>query len=310
MHTLLRSVLAVALISTPTLARGATCDRICLTLTLDGYFVALADRDTSRLPLAPNVRVTENGVLSAVGEGIWKQSGEATYRLDAVDPVLEAAASNAVVPENGRPVILFVRLKITDEKITEIETLVIRPGEGQRSTPAALVDPSPFHLFVPVTLQASRDEMTLAAGAYLDSLATAGTDAFRPAPITDTARRVENGVQSDAAPPASINDQLRRGFGADRLSVTDRRFAVLDEGRGIILMMGVMNLDTPARPSATPGGAPTGPPGHAVEHIGRWKQVLVEFFKVADGMIQEIQATVYDLDNPSVQGPGWPVPNQ
>lgn len=287
MHTLLRGIVVMALVSMPSLARGAACDRICLTLILDSYFVALADHDTSRLSLAPNVRVTENGVPTTIGEGLWTQAGEATYRLDAVDPVLESAASNAVLPENGTPVILFVRLKIADEQITEIETLVIRQSEGQRSTPAALIDPSPFHLFVPVTLQASRDEMTLAADAFLDSLATAGTDAFKPAPITDTARRVENGVQPDAAQQATLNDQLRRGLEADRRSVIDRRAVVLDEARGIILVMGIVHADAPVR-----------------------QQVLAQFFKVADGMIQDMQATVYNLDNAAVQGPGWPAPGR
>lgn len=287
MHILLRGILAIALVCLPTVARGAACDRICLGLILDGYFVALADHDTSRLPLAPNVRVTENGVPSTVGEGLWKQAGEPTYRLDAVDPVLESAASNAVIPENGTRVILFVRLKIVDEKITEIETLVIRPGEGQRSAPEALIDPSPFHLFVPVSLQASRDEMTMAVDAYLDSLATAGTDAFRPSPMTDRARRVENGVAPDATQQTSINNELRRAQEADRFRVADRRNVVLDEGRGVILVMGITNRGNPPR-----------------------RQIMAQFFKVADGMIQDIQATVYDLDNPAVQGPGWPAPTQ
>jgi hypothetical protein len=287
MHLLLRSVLVVALVGLPTLARAAACDRICLNLILDGYFVALADHDTSRLPLAANVRVTENGLPATIGEGIWKQAGEATYRLDAVDPVLESAASNAVLPENGKAVILFVRLKIADEKVTEIETLVLRPGDGQRAAPEALIDPSPFHLFVPVSLQASRDEMTMAVDAYFDSLDTAGTDAFTPSPISDRARRVENGEWPDAAPQISINDQLRQAQAADRFRVTDRRTVVLDEGRGVILVMGITNRGTPLR-----------------------RQVLAQFFKIADGMIRDIQVTAYTLDSRAVPGPGWPAPGQ
>jgi len=287
MHTFLRGVLAFALVCLPTVSRAAACDRICLGLILDDYFEALADHDTSRLPISPTVRVTENGAPAAIGEGLWKQAGEATYRLDAVDPVLESAASNAVLPENGTRVILFVRLKVADEKITEIETLVIRPGVGQRSAPEALIDPSPFHLFVPVTLQASRDEMTLAATAYLDSLATAGTDAFSPAPVASTARRVENGVEPPPEQMTSINDQLRQASGADRITVVDRRPVVLDEGRGVILVMGIVNRDSPSR-----------------------RQIRAEFFKVADGAIRAIQATVFDLDDPAVQGSGWPMSSQ
>lgn len=310
MHShLVRALVTIALVAAPAAAHAAPCDRICLGLILDSYFEALAAHDPSRLALAAGVRFTENGAVRKVGEGLWQRAGEATYRLDAVDPVTEAAASNAVLPDNGQPVIHFVRIKVVDERITELETIVIRPGEGQRSTPQALVDPSPYHLYVPASLQASREEMLNAVNAYLDSLTTAGTDAFRPAPIADEAVRIENGVQpppvAGDTPRPSINDQLRRGFGGDKLRVSDRRYPVFDEGRGIAVVIGVMNLDTPARPPATPGGPPAGPAGHAVQHIGPWKQILVEFFKVSDGMIREIQATMYDLDDPAIQSPGW-----
>ncbi len=307
--TAVTTAVTVVLLAAPAVASAAPCDRTCLNQMLDAYFAALAAHEPTRVALSPDVRFTENGAVRKIGEGMWQRAGAATYRLDAVDPVTEAAASNAVVSDNGRPAILFVRLKVVDERITELETVVVRPGEGQRSTPEALTDPTPYDLFVPASLMASREEMTNAANAYLDSLATAGTDAFRPAPIADEARRVENGVgprtPTDDTPRVSINDQLRRGFGNDTLRVTDRRFSVFDEGRGIAVVIGVMNLDTPARPAASPGGPPTGPGGHAVQHIGAWKQILVEFFKVADGMIQEIQATMYDLDDPAIQNPGW-----
>lgn len=302
MQSLVRAIAIIGLVFAPQVAHAAACDRICLNLMLDDYFSALADHSTARLPLSADVRFTENGTVRTIGEGLWQRAGEATYRLDAVDPTTESAASNSVVPDNGRPVILFVRLKVADERITEIETIVIRSGEGQRSAPETMFDPSPYHLFVPASLQASREEMTNAVTAYLDSLATAGTEAFKPAPIADTARRVENGVQPPLAAgdtQPTINDRLRQGFGNDKLSVTERRYPVFDEARGIVVVIGVMNLDTP-------GGTPAGPNGHAVNHTGMWKQILVEFFKVSDGMIQEIQATMYDLDDPAVQGPGWP----
>ena len=298
-HLLPALATVVLMFAAPTAAHAA-CDRLCLEQLLDWYFTALAAHDPSRVALAPDVRFTENGVVRKVGEGLWQRAGAATYRLDATDPIAESAASNAVVPDNGKPVILFVRLKVVDEKITEIESIVVRQGEGQHSTPESLQDPTPYNLFVPVSLMASREEMTLAVDAYLDSLATAGTDAFKPAPIAIEALRVENGVRPEPPPDGSpfpqINDMLRGGFGSDKLRVSDRRYPVFDEARGIAVVIGVMNLDTPNAPD-----------GHAVRHTGMWKQILVEFFKVSDGMIREIQATMYDLDDRAIQSPGWPV---
>ena len=308
---LVRALLALILMAVPTAARAAACDRPCLNRMLESYFVALVAHDTSRLPLSPDVRFTENGAVGRIGEGLWQRAGAPTYRLDAVDPVLESAASNSVVPDNGRPIILFVRLKVVDERITEIETIVIRPREGQYSTPEALTDPAPYNQPVPASLQASREEMSLVVGEYLDAVATAGTNAFKPARIAFDARRVENGVQPpvlpDDAPRVTLNDVLARGFGNDKLRVSDVRYPVFDDVRGIAVMIAVMNLDTPARPPRTPGGPPTGPGGHALQHIGMWKQIIVEVFKVSDGMIREIQATIYDLDDPRIQDSGWPV---
>jgi hypothetical protein len=311
LNYLVCALVTAFLVAAPTAARAAACDRPCLTRMLQSYFVALAAHDPSRLALSPDVRFTENGAVARIGEGLWQRAGAPIYRLDAVDPILEAAASNSVVTDNGQPIILFVRLKVAEERITEIETIVVRPREGQYSTPEALTDPAPYNVVVPTSLQASREEMSLVVSAYLDSVATAGTNAFMPARIAFDARRVENGVQPpvlpDDAPRVTINDQLARGFGNDRLQVTDRRFVVLDDVLGIAVVIGVMNLDTPARPPTTPGGPPRGPGGHALQHIGMWKQIIVELFKVSDGMIQEIQATIYDLDDPAIQSTGWPV---
>jgi hypothetical protein len=310
---LFRALLTVILITAPTAAHAAACDRLCLNRMLESYFAALVTHDASRLPLSADVRFTENGAVGKIGEGLWQRAGAPTYRLDAVDPVLETAASNSVVTDNGRPVILFVRLKVVDELIIEIETIVVRPREGQYSTPEALTDPAPYNAAVPASLQASREEMSLVVGSYLDALATAGTNAFTPARIAFDARRVENGVPPpvlpDDAPRVTLNDVLARGFGNDKLRVSDQRFPVFDDVRGIAVMIAVMNLDTPARPPLTPGGPPTGPGGHAVQHIGMWKQIIVEVFKISDGMIQEIQATIYDLDDPAIQSSGWPVPS-
>src|SRR6185295_20391883 len=79
------------------------------------------------LPLAANVRFTEDTVDMKLGEGLWKQASKIRpYRLDILDVAQGVAASQVVVEEAGMPVMLMLRLKVADMKITEVETQVTR----------------------------------------------------------------------------------------------------------------------------------------------------------------------------------------
>ena len=53
-------------------AARPACDRRCLEGFVDNYLDALAAHDVQRARLAADVRVTENGVAVAPGEGLWK----------------------------------------------------------------------------------------------------------------------------------------------------------------------------------------------------------------------------------------------
>ena len=55
--------------------------------------------------------------------------------MDALDVESGQVASMAVIAESGKNVIEMVRLKVLQRRVVEVETLVVRPGEGQRSNP-------------------------------------------------------------------------------------------------------------------------------------------------------------------------------
>ena len=62
-----------------------------------------------------------------LGEGLWKGISKLrSYRQDFLDVREGQAASHVIVEENGMPVMLALRLKIADKKISEIETMVTR----------------------------------------------------------------------------------------------------------------------------------------------------------------------------------------
>src|ERR1700723_2589461 len=97
------------------------CDRACLGDLVTQYLKDMTAHNPAALPVSPNVRFTENG------DGLWRTaSGLGTYRQDILDVAGHTAATQAVVLEDGdRPVLLALRLKERDGKITEIETMVV-----------------------------------------------------------------------------------------------------------------------------------------------------------------------------------------
>ena len=80
-------------------ASPSDCSREALRGLIDRYFAALAAHDPSGLPLAPNVRSTENGVEVAVGKGLWPTAGKALMRRVLVDTRQCGVHASAVLEE-------------------------------------------------------------------------------------------------------------------------------------------------------------------------------------------------------------------
>jgi hypothetical protein len=109
---------------------SAACTRESLKSAIDAYFEALAAHDPSGLPIASNVKFTENGKLAKLGEeGLWKTAGAVKYAHSALDIETCSSASQAVVSEGSTDIPLALRLKIQNQEITEIETIAVRPGD-------------------------------------------------------------------------------------------------------------------------------------------------------------------------------------
>ena len=65
------------------------CNRDCLTGVAEQYLTALAAKDPKKAPLAPTVRLTDNGQELPIGDGFWNSaSGRGTYVFHVADPVL------------------------------------------------------------------------------------------------------------------------------------------------------------------------------------------------------------------------------
>jgi hypothetical protein len=277
--------------SLETIAQGDTgeCDRACLAGFLDGYLSALAARDPSQLPVAGNVKFTENGRVLALGEGAWRTAGApVAYRDDLLDPLAGGAATLTAFHESSGIAQLFVRLAIVDRRIAEIETIVVRAGDVSWFAPENLerlsdlfarpVDPAQRH---------TRGELVAGARAYFTAVETEGTPDFVPAPFSRGMNRIENGLQTTNVVQNALSE--RHTWSADEqlaraaykgTVITDRRYPVVDTEHGTVLALAVFRFASGARIQ------------------------VAEIFKVTHGQLREIRAIVRNLVADT--GTGWP----
>ena len=101
---------------------------------MNRYLDAMVAHDVSKAPFAANAPYTENakGVSPAKqAEGLMAISNSfGDYKLDVADPQQGQVAIVGLVKGGGKEAILSMRLRIEKRKITEIESIIVRPGSG------------------------------------------------------------------------------------------------------------------------------------------------------------------------------------
>ncbi|MGW8369469.1 MAG: hypothetical protein ACWGPN_12430, partial [Gammaproteobacteria bacterium] len=180
-----------------------SCDRACLTGMMTGFIDALTAHDPSMLPLADDVRYTEDSRTAELGEGIWQSvTANGGFRQDYIDTRKQVAASHVLLHEDDTQVLYSVLLHVTGREITGIETLVQRVTPDGRFQPRELGGPiRGMNDPVPTGMKNSREEMIRIALTYPEGLRV-GNFTDGGTPFADEAYRVENGVitadQTDA----------------------------------------------------------------------------------------------------------------
>ncbi|HET6338675.1 MAG TPA: hypothetical protein VFG30_35895 [Polyangiales bacterium] len=237
------------------------CDRMCLLAVMQSYLDALVAKDPTKVKTAAMFKYTENGVVSMLGDTIWKTVTGlvAGARLDFADPLMGQVASQLVVSEGSAPVIYQVRLKVVNHEITEIESMAVRrQGAANGFFNAEKMKPEPVFLqAIDPAKRMTRDAMLALTEKYLDYLE--GKKSGGEVGFDMACKRYENG-QSTASGLSSFELQ------SWSFDVT-RRTLVVDEEAGITWGM------YPFTQSAT-------------------ALVVGEAFKLIDGKIMMIQAVM------------------
>jgi hypothetical protein len=176
-------------------AAAETCDRICLTGLITTYVDAMVAHDTAKLPLAADVKVTENSKAIKLGEGLWKTAtAKGQFRQDYIDLKKQVAAAHVVVLEGQGQALYTVLLHVADRKIKGIETLVQRITADSRSRPTELDKPiKGMNDPVPPGRKQARDSMIRTALTYAEGLRV-GNFTDGGTPFAAETYRVENGV--------------------------------------------------------------------------------------------------------------------
>ena len=265
---------------------AGTCYRECLRGFITQYLDAMISHNPRAVPTAPTARFTEDTKTLPLGEGLWKGASKVRpYRQDFLDVREGVAASHVVVEENGTPVMLALRLKIENKKITEIETMVTRSkAEGAIFDIEKLTTPRAAMNVVPDASQRmSRAELIRIAEIYAAGLKVGGNFEAVNAPFAPDAYRIENGTITAGlgARAGSENMRTQRIMAHPDISY---RIAAVDEEMGIVLF----RLDFGNTGSYGSGNALT----------------LFEAFKIYGGQIHAVEAfmDIMPENTPS----GWP----
>ncbi|MGH9645700.1 MAG: hypothetical protein ACRD4E_02685 [Bryobacteraceae bacterium] len=266
-------------------AQAADCDRACLKGMITKYVDAMVAHDPSRLPLAAGVRFTEDSKDLKVGEGLWKTvTKKGDFRQDYIDLKKQIAASHVVLFEDNAQVLYSVLLRVANQKITGIETLVDRIMPNSRFKPDSLDNPlAGMSAPVPADKRMPRAAMIQAALRYPEGLRIGNfTDAKTP--FAKEAYRVENGTFIAGVGGPRPNAP---GMFTQKIMLhpdVKPSVAAVDEEEGIVLLW--MNF----------GDTNSYGPGNAL--------VTFEAFKVWGGEIHAINAFFRIL--PKETQRGWP----
>lgn len=266
-------------------AQAKTCDRDCLRGFMTQYLNAMVARNPRALPLAADVKFTENSQVMKLGDGLWQTvTSLGDYRQDILDVRESTAVSQTVVEESGKPVLLALRLKIAKGKISEIETMFARSKEdGILFNPDGLKDANKPMEFVPPASQLnSRKELVDIALHYPAGLKV-GSFVQADTPFAPDAFRLENGFHTAGPGCTRAGCENIKGQKIMLHPAVTTRVAAVDEQLGIVLLR--MNF----------GDTHSYGPGNAL--------IAWEAFKIYGGQIHAVSALMRRM--PATSPSGW-----
>lgn len=274
----------------------STCNKQCLVDMVDQYVAALVAHDPAQAPFAADAKFTENTVVLKLGDGLWGTASAlpGSYQLKFGDPETGNAAFYLLMEESGAPIWLSGRLHVSNGKIDELETVIIRSGSGFSGFDWTEVDPE-WTSIVPVEQRNSRAELAAIADGYVETLQSNLSGHVQ---FDASCNRIENGVITANNPnatsgigAASCQENVDGGMWVYITDINPRRILVLDEELGIAMGMFMFHHSGQHDHAMVNG--------ERVEYSGATRRpfttVIPEMFKIKDGKIYRIIAMMSSI---------------
>jgi hypothetical protein len=308
--SILALCLATAALAVPSAraAAPAACNRACLHRTLDRFLTAVYKHDPSLARLAANFRQTENAVVVAPGDGIWKTAaGLGKIQRRYFDPVSGQAAYYGQINEPGvDPAVVGMRIKVSGRKITEAEWIIARKGAALYSPEGMIANAPRADTPRPPAERLSRAQLLKVGASYFEGLTAHRGDRVI---AKDDCYRSENGTRTTGVafgppappgapgapppPPPRVFKNCQAGF--EMLtkaveSVVERRFPVVDTEAGVVMGIGIFHAADDLK----------GPDGSPFPRL-----LLSEFFTVDQDKIETVHAAINYLQPGAPEKTGW-----
>jgi hypothetical protein len=300
---LLRAVTALA-------TDSSACDRACLQGVMDQYLAALVAHQPGQLKTIAGVKFTENTNRMKLGDGLWQTIGAlGTFKLYLEDPQTQQVAFYGTVKENGLTALLGVRLKQRGQRLSEIETFVVRQATGVHGTFDNLTAVAPeWAQSLPEGERSTPKQLQRDANQYFNGIEQGNG---KIVPFADTTLRIENGAQTAPTIATARRPSMSAGAQFDTHmfdyihEITNRRFLLTDPERGLVYAVVMFQHPGNIKPqmnAVTATASGTAPRAFSLSSYPNTTQII-ETFQVRSGKIQRIFAYVNLL--PYRQSPGW-----
>jgi hypothetical protein len=294
--------------ATTAVATATACTRECLESTIENYLQALAAQDVARITTTDDVVFAENNQLLALGDGSWKtMTGTGSYRHYFADPQTQQVAVISTMRENDKGVIYDLRLRLRDDKIAEIESMVIRTPGGAEAYETLGMPPANFLQSIPVEQRNSREELLALPYKYLNGMENNdpnGDYAF----FADDCNRYEHAVKTTNSQPKNVGHtesttfstmtckaQFSGGGLAFVTRIRDERYQttmVVDEERQTVFGFVYLDHNGTVRYTLRPDGSKSMIPPYFSTPRGL---NVGEAWRVRDNKLLEIEMTLTEV---------------
>jgi hypothetical protein len=302
---------------------GDVCDRECIIGITDSYLSALVAHDPGAAPLAEDIAFVENITRMSPGEGLWESavSGPDSFAIYVPDEINQTAgfmgmmtymaippapqgasteereAFTASAEKTEQPVLVALRLKLENGKITEAEHLLAGISEDNMSN---LETPrSGLVTEIPEEQRMAHDELIRIGASYYDALDDNDGSLM---PFAPDCQRQENGMitagaGAGAGPNSAGTGKIARDCAGQLSSkvmtyvnpIDNRRVFAADPVTGLV--MGLSHFRHPMDTGPYEVVYTDGSTGMFEMEFDPFDLPAAHIYKIgADGLVHEIEA--------------------